>query len=210
MKPLERIPILTNVLIVACERPATEIGKLVKAVVACATKGVKPSVVDIRLETYFGLIAQDLDAQRTAAEVKSRKCSESARCRTAKSPAKPSTVTRKTVCEPVQDPANAEEGPTDADADEVVSNVNAADDAAQSFERLKAVYDKTGTNGLQASELWKKLSEEDRSSVAAQPGGSAASLDRHHRALPMADLRLAQRQTMGQTALCQHGLSVPL
>ncbi|MBQ8712493.1 MAG: hypothetical protein IJ551_06715 [Prevotella sp.] len=67
MKLLERIPILTNVLIVACERPATEIGKLVKAVVACATKGVKPSVVDIRLETYFGLIAQDLDAQRTAA-----------------------------------------------------------------------------------------------------------------------------------------------
>lgn len=42
MKPLERIPILANVLIVACERPATEVGKLVKAVVAYATKGVKP------------------------------------------------------------------------------------------------------------------------------------------------------------------------
>jgi hypothetical protein len=28
MKPLERIPILANVLIVACERPATEVGKL--------------------------------------------------------------------------------------------------------------------------------------------------------------------------------------
>ena len=69
---------------------------------------------DIRLETYFGLIAQDLDAQRTVAEVKSHKCSENARCRTAKSPAKPSTVTRKTVCESVQVPANAEEGPTDA------------------------------------------------------------------------------------------------
>ena len=57
MKPLERIPILANVLIVACERPATEVGKLVKAVVAYATKGVKPPMDDIRLETYFGLIA---------------------------------------------------------------------------------------------------------------------------------------------------------
>ena len=178
MKPLERIPILANVLIVACERPATEVGKLVKAVVVYVTKGVNPPMDDIRLETYFGLIAQDLDAQRAAAEVKSHKCSENARCRTAKSPAKPSSVTRKTVCEPVQVPANAEEGPTDADADEVVSDANAADDAAQSFERLKAVYDKTGTNGLQAFELWKKLSEEDRRAAfahAQRMQGSSAS-----------------------------------
>lgn len=95
------------------------------------------------------------------------KCSENARCRTAKSPAKSSTVTRKTVCEPVQDPADAEEGPTDADADEVVSDANAADDAAQSFERLKAVYGKTGNNELQAFELWKNMSEEERSKAFA-------------------------------------------
>lgn len=124
MKPLERIPILANVLIVACERPATEVGKLVKAVVVYATKGVNPPMDDIRLETYFGLIAQDLDAQWAVAEV------------------------------------------------------NAADDAAQSFERLKAVYDKTGTNGLQAFELWKKLSEEDRRAAfahAQRMQGSSAS-----------------------------------
>ena len=72
MKPLERIPILANVLIVACERPATEVGKLVKAVVAYATKGVKPPMDDIRLETYFGLIAQDLDAQRMQGSSASR------------------------------------------------------------------------------------------------------------------------------------------
>ena len=167
MKPLERIPILANVLIVACERPATEVGKLVKAVVAYVTKGVKPSMDDIRLETYFGLIAQDLDAQRAVAEVKSHKCSENARCRTAKSPAKPSALTRKTVCESVQVPADVEEGPTDADADEVVSDANAADDVASSFERLKAVYDKTGTNGLQAFEIWKKLSEEEQNKAFA-------------------------------------------
>ncbi len=98
MKPLERIPFLANVLIVACERPTAEVGRLVKAVVAYATKGVTPPMDDIRLETYFELISQDLDAQRTVAEVKSHKCSENARCRTAKGPAKPSTVTRKTVC----------------------------------------------------------------------------------------------------------------
>lgn len=167
MKPLERIPILANVLVVACERPATEVGKLVKAVVAYVIKGVKPPMDDIRLETYFGLIAQDLDAQRTAAEVKSHKCSESARCRTAKVPAKPSTVTRKTVCEPVQVPADAEEEPADADADELVSDANAADDAAQSFERLKAVYGKTGNNELQAFELWKNMSEEERDGALA-------------------------------------------
>ena len=60
----------------------------------------------------------------------------------------------------------------------VVSDVNAADDAAQSFERLKAVYDKTGTNGLQAFELWKKLSEEDRRAAfahAQRMQGSSAS-----------------------------------
>ena len=162
MKPLERIPILANVLIVACERPASEVGKLVKAVVTYVTKGVKPPMDDIRQETYFGLIAQDFDAQRAVAEVKSHKCSENARCRTAKGPAKPSTVTRKTVWEPAQVPADAEEGPIDADADEVVSDANAADDVAQSFERLKAVYGKTGNNESQAFELWKKLSEEER------------------------------------------------
>ena len=178
MKPLERIPILANVLIVACERPATEVGKLVKAVVTYVTKGVKPSMDDIRLETYFGLIAQDLDAQRTVAEVKSHKCSENARCRTAKSPAKPSTITRKTVCESVQDSMDAEEGPTDADVEDVASDANTADDVVQSFERLKAVYDKTGTNGLQAFEIWKKLSEEDRRAAfahAQRMQGSSAS-----------------------------------
>ncbi len=178
MKPLERIPILANVLIVACERPATEVGKLVKAVVTYATKGVKPSMDDIRLETYFGLIAQDLDVQRTVAEVRSRKCSENARCRTAKGPAKPSTVTRKTVCESVQVPVNVEEGPTGADADEVVSDENASDDVARSFERLKAVYGKTGNNELQAFELWKNMSEEDRRAAfahAQRMQGSSAS-----------------------------------
>ena len=84
MKPLERIPFLSNVLIVACARPNAEVGKLVKAVVTYVTEGTKPTLEDIRLEAYFDLLAQDLDTQRAAAEEKSKKCSESAKSRIAK------------------------------------------------------------------------------------------------------------------------------
>ena len=72
MKVSERISILANVLEVACSRPNNEVGKLVKAVVSYANEGIRPALDDIRLETYFDLIAHDLDTQRNAAEVKSR------------------------------------------------------------------------------------------------------------------------------------------
>ena len=84
MKSLDRIPFLANVLIVACSRPNAEVGKLLKALVTYATDGKRTDLDDIRLEAYFDLIAQDLDSLRTAAEQKSRKCSESAKCRTAR------------------------------------------------------------------------------------------------------------------------------
>ena len=84
MKSLDRIPFLANVIIVACSRPNAEVGKLVKALVTYATDGKRTDLDDIRLEAYFDLIAQDLDSLRTAAEQKSRKCSENAKCRTAR------------------------------------------------------------------------------------------------------------------------------
>lgn len=84
MKSLDRIPLLANVLIVACARPNAEVGKLMKAVVSYITDGIKPTLDDPRLEAYFDLLVQDLDSQKSAAEVKSRKCSESAKCRNAK------------------------------------------------------------------------------------------------------------------------------
>ena len=84
MKSLERIPFLANVLIVACSRPNAEVGKLLKALVTYATDGTRTDLDDIRLEAYFDLIAQDLDTLQKAAEVKSRKCSESAKCRIAR------------------------------------------------------------------------------------------------------------------------------
>lgn len=63
MKSIERIPFLSNVLIVACTRMNnSDVGKLVKAVVAYTTDGSRPAIDDLRLETYFDLIAQDLDS----------------------------------------------------------------------------------------------------------------------------------------------------
>ena len=102
MKSLDRIPFLANVLIVACSRPNAEVGKLVKALVTYATEGKRSDLDDIRLEAYFDLIAQDLDSLKTAAEQKSRKCSESAKCRTARNvsssngPAKKANATNTT------------------------------------------------------------------------------------------------------------------
>ena len=96
MKSLDRIPFLANVLIVACSRPNAEVGKLVKALVTYATDGKRTDLDDIRLEAYFDLIAQDLDSLRTAAEQKSRKCSESAKCRTARNGSSSNGPTKKT------------------------------------------------------------------------------------------------------------------
>ena len=49
MKSLDRISFLTNVLIVACQRPSTEVGKLVKALVVYATEGKRTELNDIRI-----------------------------------------------------------------------------------------------------------------------------------------------------------------
>ena len=84
MKSFDRIPFLANVLIVTCSRPNAEVGKLVKAVVTYTTEGIKTDLDDLRLEAYFDLLIQDIDSMRIAAEAKSKKCSESAKCRTAR------------------------------------------------------------------------------------------------------------------------------
>ena len=98
MKLPERVHFLANVLIVTCSRPNAEVGKLVKAVVTYVTEGSKTDLDDLRLQAYYDLLIQDIDSMRAAAEAKSRKCSESAKCRTAKnnssanSPAKRANV----------------------------------------------------------------------------------------------------------------------
>ena len=189
MKPLDRIPFLANVLIVACSRPNAEVGKLVKAVVTYATDGTKTNLDDLRLEAYFDLIAQDLDTLRTAAEIKSRKCSESAKCRTARSnsplhnPAKKanaSTARQRAIAEDAKDSptvdisnnadVSEESGDSECriDSEEplVPGNFNSSD-AASSFERIKDVYGKTGINESQALGVWQQLSEDERMAAFA-------------------------------------------
>ena len=135
MKPFERIPFLANVLIVACSRPNAEVGKLVKAVVTYVTEGTRTNLDDLRLQAYYDLLLQDIDSMRTAAEAKSRKCSESAKCRSvrnASSPviptkkanaanvanattAKPKAITETVVSSPVADTTNVIEVPKDSE-----------------------------------------------------------------------------------------------
>ena len=95
MKSLERFQFLSNVLIVACSRPNAEVGKLVKAVVTYAIEGVRTDLGDLRLEAYLDLLIQDIDSQRMAAEAKSKKCSESAKCRAARNVSSPSIPAKK-------------------------------------------------------------------------------------------------------------------
>ena len=95
MKPFERIPFLANVLTAVCKRPAAEVGKLVKAVVAYVTEGTRTDLDDLRLQAYYDLLLQDIDSMRTAAEAKSRKCSESAKCRSVRNASSPVIPTKK-------------------------------------------------------------------------------------------------------------------
>ena len=158
MKTIDRIPFLSNVLIVACTRMNnSEVGKLVKAVVAYATDGTRPAMDDLRLETYFDLIAQDLVSLRTAAEVKSRKCSESAKCRTAKTTARPANVSKRAIDNPPASTANDSEEKSETDFN--------ANDPTSSFERMKQIYGKTGNNESQAFDTWKLLTADERTTA---------------------------------------------
>ena len=160
MKTIDRIPFLSNVLIVACTRMNnSEVGKLVKAVVAYATDGTRPAMDDLRLETYFDLIAQDLVSLRTAAEVKSRKCSESAKCRTAKTTARPANVSKRAIDNPPASTANDSEEKSETDFN--------ANDPTSSFERMKQIYGKTGNNESQAFDTWKLVTADERTTAFA-------------------------------------------
>lgn len=177
MKSLDRMSFLTNVLVVACQRPSTEVGKLVKALVTYATDGTRTELNDIRLETFFDLIVQDLDMQRMASEEKSRKCSESAKSRTARNgnaannPAKKTNAANATNSKQKANADDANESTTDSisscsgDSNDS-ANFDAAD-VTSSFERMKSVYIKLGNNESQAFDAWRQLSEDERSAAFA-------------------------------------------
>ena len=163
---------LTNVLVVACQRPSSEVGKLVKALVVYTTDGTRTELNDIRLETFFDLIVQDLDMQRMASEEKSRKCSESAKSRTARNgnvtnnPAKKTNTANATKSKQKANADDANESATDSvsscSGDSDGSSDFDAVDVTSSFERMKVVYIKLGNNESQAFDAWKQLSEDER------------------------------------------------
>ena len=148
-----------------------------EALVVYATEGKRTELNDIRLETFFDLIVQDLDMQRMASEEKSRKCSESAKSRTARNGSSANSPTKKTNA------ANATNSKQKADADDAnesaANNVSScsgdaddscdfdAADVTSSFERMKAIYVKVGNNESQAFDAWRQLSEDERSAAFA-------------------------------------------
>lgn len=193
MKTIERFQFLANVLIVACSRPNAEVGKLVKAVVTYATEGIKTDPGDLRLEAYFDLLIQDIDSLRTAAEAKSKKCSESAKCRTTRNASSPTipakktnaanatTIKPKAIAETVMlssdaDCSNVVDAPdesklsnddihsTETDNAECTVGFNASD-VASSFDRIKVIYKKIGDNESQAFGVWQLLSESERTAA---------------------------------------------
>ena len=190
MKSLERIQLLANVLIVACSRPNAEVGRLVKAVVTYVTEGTRTDLGDLRLEAYFDLLIQDIDTLRTAAEAKSRKCGESAKCRSARNAsstavptkkanvANATVVNKKTIAESVKesqtaDTSNSIEVFTESeqsydcdvsDKTEGSCDFNASD-VTSSFERMKECYKKIGDNESQAFGVWQQLSETERTAA---------------------------------------------
>ena len=174
----DHISILTNVLTIACERPNSEVGRLIKAIVGYAANGIRPLLDDVRLETYFELIAQDLDAQNMAARIKSKKCSDSAKCRSAKGSTNAARSRNNANAANVK---NATDSTNVADATDVANAANAdvpkilsddkppeayssseSDAVSDAFVRLREVYGKTGDNEAQALGVWQTLSEDER------------------------------------------------
>ena len=195
MKSFDRIPFLANVLIVTCSRPNAEVGKLVKAVVTYTTEGIKTDLDDLRLQAYYDLLIQDSDSMRTAAEAKSKKCSESAKCRAARNasspaiPAKKANAANANTAKPKAIAENATTSLiTDAANDADISNVSKdsnevthlvesnstvvssdfnASDVTSSFDRLKVIYKKIGDNESQALGVWQQLSDSERTAAFA-------------------------------------------
>jgi len=150
MRSLDRFQFLANVLIVACARPNAEVGKLVKALVTYAIEGKRTDLGDLRLEAYFDLIAQDLDSQRMAAEQKSRKCSENAKCRTARngsssnSPAKKTNAANATNASTPKPNAVADISTVSLDAN-TSNNAGNADESNDSYDSIHSK--ETATDG---------------------------------------------------------------
>ena len=195
MKTFERIPFLAIVLTAVCKRPSAEVGKLVKAVLTYVTEGTKTDLDDLRLQAYYDLIIEDIDSLRTAAEAKSKKCSESAKCRTARNASSPAIPAKKanaakattskskaiaetSMTSPIADVANdvdvsseskdSNESPHSTASNDTFASCDFnANDVTSSFDRMKVIYKKVGDNESQAFGVWQQLSESERKAAFA-------------------------------------------
>ena len=177
MKPFERIPFLA------------------KAVVTYVTEGTRTPLDDLRLQAYYDLLLQDIDSMRAAAEAKSKKCSESAKCRAVRnvsspviptkkanaanaSTSKPQAIAETAIASSTTDATNDTDVSDESkDSNEsihlTVSNSTAistdfnASDVTSSFDRLKVIYKKVGDNESQAFGVWQQLSESERMAAFA-------------------------------------------
>ncbi len=181
MKLFDKIPIPANILSVVCTRSNAEVGKLVKAITTYALEGKRTELDDPRLDAYFELAALDIDSMRTAAEVKSRKCSESAKCRTTGSSNNSAKKANATNAKPkvnVATVAEANEAPSSPIAEvatpvahtaeattapnAVHANAFTATDVNSSFKLMIGVYQKIGNNEAQAFDAWSHLTADER------------------------------------------------
>lgn len=166
-----------------------------KAVVTYVTEGIKTDLDDLRLQAYYDLLVQDIDSMRTAAEAKSKKCSESAKCRAVRNASSPTAPTKRTnaanatsanskaiaetaMTSSIADTANnADTSNESKDSNEgthstttngtVASSDSNASDVTSSFDRLKVIYKKVGDNESQAFGVWLQLSESERTAAFA-------------------------------------------
>lgn len=123
-----------------------------KAVVTYVTEGIKTDLDDLRLQAYYDLLVQDIDSMRTAAEAKSKKCSESAKCRAVRNASSPTAPTKRTN---TANAANATSANSKAIAEtamtsSIADTANNADTSNESKDSNEGTHSTT-TNGTVAS-----------------------------------------------------------
>lgn len=123
-----------------------------KAVVTYVTEGIKTDLDDLRLQAYYDLLVQDIDSMRTTAEAKSKKCSESAKCRAVRNASSPTAPTKRTN---TANAANATSANSKAIAEtamtsSIADTANNADTSNESKDSNEGTHSTT-TNGTVAS-----------------------------------------------------------
>lgn len=123
-----------------------------KAVVTYVTEGIKTDLDDLRLQAYYDLLVQDIDSMRTTAEAKSKKCSESAKCRAVRNASSPTAPTKRTN---TANAANATSANSKAIAEtamtsSIADTANNADTSNESKDSNEGTHSMT-TNGTVAS-----------------------------------------------------------